>query len=42
MTKLIDKLIRKGYSLCSICLLDSTFLLDEAKLVSGLLVSLAF
>ncbi len=42
MPKLIERLIRKGYSLCAVCLIDSTFLLDEAKLVSGLLVSLAF
>lgn len=42
MPKLIDRLTKKGFSLCSVCLLDSTFLFDDLKFVGGTLAALSF
>lgn len=42
MPKLLNRLVKSGFSLCTVCLLDSTFLYDEMKFSSGLLASLSF
>ena len=42
MRKLTEALINKGFSLCSVCLVDSTFTEDEAKMTSGVLMTLSF
>lgn len=42
MPKLLNRLVSNGFSLCTVCLLDSTFLYDDLKFVSGLLASLSF
>ena len=39
---LAEKLYKGGISLCAISLLDSTFLQDEFKMISGILMALTF
>ena len=41
MTKIIKKLQKRGFSLCSIFCLDCTFLQEQSKFISGNLLSLA-
>jgi len=41
MTKVVDHLRLHGFSLCSTYILDSTFLTDNSKFISGILVTLA-
>ena len=38
MNKLVKSLQKYGFKLCSVCLLDSTFLADESKFFSGILM----
>lgn len=40
--KIISKLKKIGFSLCSVCMIDSTFLYDDMKFVSGVLAALNF
>ncbi len=42
MSKIVSCLMKTGFSLCSVCLIDSTFLDDDMKFVSGVLMSLSF
>lgn len=42
MSKIVNLLIKTGFSLCSVCLIDATFLADEMKLLGGILMSLSF
>lgn len=42
MTRLSESLRKLGFSLCSVCLLDVTFLNDDFKWVGGTLASLSF
>ena len=41
MRRVINALKRTGFSLCSVCLVDSTFLVDEPKFYSGILMALS-
>jgi len=38
MTKVIGHLQTGGFSLCSVYILDSTFLTDDSKFISGIMV----
>ena len=40
--KIINKLKNIGFSLCSVCMIDSTFLYDDMKFISGVLAALNF
>jgi hypothetical protein len=42
MSKIVECLTKIGFSLCSVCLIDATFLDDDMKFVSGILMSLSF
>jgi GPN-loop GTPase len=41
MRRLVDKLKRMGFYLCSVCLVDSTFIVDESKFFAGALMALS-
>lgn len=41
MRRVISALKRTGFSLCTVCLVDSTFLIDEPKFFSGILMALS-
>jgi len=41
MTRIINMLQKTGFALCSIYVIDSTFINEEAKFISGILVTLA-
>jgi GPN-loop GTPase len=41
MKRVINALKRNGFSLCTVCLVDSTFLVDESKFFSGVLMALS-
>jgi GTPase SAR1 family protein len=41
MTKIIYMLQRTGFALCSVYVIDSTFINEESKFISGILVTLA-
>lgn len=41
MKRVIGALKRSGFNLCSVCLVDSTFLIDESKFFSGILMALS-
>lgn len=41
MKRVISALVRSGFRLCSVCLVDSTFLSDESKFFSGILMALS-
>jgi hypothetical protein len=42
MSKIVSCLMKIGFSLCSVCLIDATFLDDNMKFVGGVLMSLSF
>ena len=42
MARIVECLTKTGHSLCSVCLIDSTFLDDDMKFVGGVLMSLSF
>lgn len=41
MRRVIDSLKRLGFNLCSVAMVDSTFLVDEPKFYSGILMALS-
>jgi len=41
MKKVTKLLINLGFNLCSVCLVDSTFLVDDSKFFSGVLMALS-
>ena len=41
MKRVIISLKRTGFNLCTVCLVDSTFLVDESKFFSGILMALS-
>ena len=41
MKRVITGFKRIGFSLCTVCLVDSTFLIDESKFFSGILMALS-
>lgn len=41
MRRVIGALKRTGFNLCTVCLVDSTFLVDEPKFFSGILMTLS-
>lgn len=41
MEKIVKNLQMNGFSLCSIYILDSTFITDDTKFISGVLITLA-
>ena len=42
MSKIVECLSKIGFSLCTVCLIDATFLDDDMKFVGGILMSLSF
>jgi GTPase SAR1 family protein len=38
MKKVTKSLVNLGFALCSVCLVDSTFLVDDSKFYSGILM----
>lgn len=41
INKLIQSLKKSGFNLCSIYLIDTTFLYDEGKFISGIMMALS-
>ena len=41
MKQIVDKLTAWNFNLCSVFLLDSQFLIDAAKFISGVMVALS-